>query len=95
MIFGACALNHVPQLAVYASGLLIYILLYTSHQNRSGVFKIHHKEFSTLFKCYSFKYVCSNLPTLVDIRIIDVHVCRVHSLQSVSQHQFHTRVSIR
>ena len=76
---------------------IIHIHIVTSHQNRVGVFKIHHKDFSISFKCYSFKYVCSNLPTIFGLRIVNVYVCKVHSLQSVCQHQFHTfpKVCIR
>ena len=46
----------------------------TSHYNRLSIFKIHRKEFSISFKCYSFKFVCSNLPTMVGLRII-MYMC--------------------
>ena len=65
---------------------IIHIHIVTSHYNRLSVFKIHHKEFFISFKCYSFKFVSSNLPTIAGLRIINVYVCRVHSLQSVCQH---------
>ena len=68
---------------------IIHRHILTSHYNRLSIFKMHHKEFSISFKCYSFKIVCSNLPTIVGLRIINVYVCRVHSLQSVCEHQFH------
>ena len=77
---------------------IIHLHTITSHWNRLGVFKIHHKEFSISFKCYSFKYVCSNLPTIVGLRIINVDVCRVYSLRrfvSTSSTQIVPKVSIR
>ena len=72
---------------------IIHIHIVTSYQNRLGLFKLHHKEFSASFKCFSLKYVCSDLPTIVGVRIINIYVCKVHSLQLVCQHQFYTDCS--
>ena len=60
---------------------IIHIHIVTSHYNQLSVFKIHHKEFSISFKCYSFKFVCSNLSTIVGLRII-TYMCAVFTLYS-------------
>ena len=60
---------------------IIHIHIVTSHYNRLSVFKIHHKEFSISFNCYSLKFVCSNLPTMVGLRII-TYMCAGFTLYS-------------
>ena len=72
---------------------IIHIHVVTSHYNRLGLFKIHHRELSISFSVILKSMFAQIFPQQFFLININIYMFKVHSLHSVSQHQFHTNSS--